>query len=101
MTIESTLRERLVQAFQPEFIEVTNESHMHNVPLNSETHFKVVAVSQVFANTRKVARHQRVYALVGDLLEGELHALALHLMTPEEWQEVEKAPSSPKCHGGE
>jgi BolA protein len=58
-------------------------------------------VSQVFANTRKVARHQRVYALVGDLLEGELHALALHLMTPEEWQQVEKAPSSPKCRGGE
>ena len=101
MRIEAILQERLSNTFQPTLMEITNESYMHNVPANSETHFKVVLVSSKFANSRKVARHQQVYALVGDLLEGELHALALHLMTPEEWQQVGAAPASPNCRGGD
>ena len=38
-----------------------------------------------------------VYALVTDEMEKGLHALALHLYTPQEWQEIAKAPDSPAC----
>lgn len=73
---------------------------MHNVPANAETHFKVVVVSSAFDGCRKVARHQRVYGLVGDLLAGELHAIALHTYTPTEWAATDEAPDSPHCRGG-
>lgn len=98
--IETTLKERLQDALTPSYLAVTNESFMHNVPANAETHFKVVVVSAVFDNCRKVARHQRIYGLIGDLMAGELHALALHTYTPDEWQAVGGAPDSPNCRGG-
>ena len=73
---------------------------MHNVPANSETHFKVVAVSDQFEGKRSVARHQMIYKLVAEELEGPVHALALHTYTPQEWSEKQEAPASPNCLGG-
>ena len=32
----------------PTHLEIINESYMHNVPKGSETHFKVVVISDVF-----------------------------------------------------
>ena len=101
MDIEQELRARLERSFDPVELQVINESHQHNVPLNSQTHFKVVLVSAAFVGKRAVQRHQQVYALAGDLLEGELHALALHLYTPDEWAKTGAAPASPNCRGGE
>ena len=99
--IESQIGEQLQQEFQPAHLEVVNESHMHSVPPNSETHFKVVLVSSAFAGKRKVARHQAVYGQLAEHLAGPVHALALHLYTPEEWAErAAPAPQSPDCLGG-
>lgn len=100
MTVHSTLTDRLQAALNPRHLEVVNESYMHNVPEGAESHFKVVVVSSAFEGQRKVARHQKIYGLVGDLLAGELHALALHTYTPSEWEETDAAPSSPHCRGG-
>ena len=101
MQVETEIREALIQALAPSYLSVENESHMHSVPANSETHFKVVAVSQAFEGKRKVARHQQVYGLLEDQLAGPVHALALHLYTPEEWQQRQQtAPASPDCKGG-
>lgn len=101
MNVEDTLRARLNAQFNPQFMELENESHQHSVPVNSQTHFRLVLVSAAFDGVRAVARHQRVYAQVPDLLEGSLHALAMHLYTPEEWQQQQgAAPASPACMGG-
>ena len=101
MTIEQTIESRLVEGFSPLFLQVENESHMHSVPPNSETHFKVTLVSDGFEGVRKVARHQKVYAALAAELAGPVHALALHTYTPEEWQQrQESAPDSPDCLGG-
>lgn len=101
MLVQTELETRLTAALAPDFLTVANESHMHNVPPNSETHFKVVVASEAFNGRRKVQRHQQVYGLVGDLLAGPIHALALHTYTPEEWSARPESPDSPKCHGGE
>lgn len=82
---------------QPEHLEVLDESHMHSRGL--ETHYKVVIVSPLFAGLNAVKRHQKVYATVGDLM-GQIHALALHTYTPEEWAAQGVAPASPTCRGG-
>ena len=101
MVVQEEIQARLARSLSPLELEVRNESFMHNVPADSETHFKVTAVSSEFSGLRKVGRHQLVYGVLSDLIAGPVHALALHLYTPDEWQDSQGAPDSPKCHGGE
>ena len=101
MSIQSVIEQKLQTEFNPQQLEVTNESFMHNVPPGSETHFKVVLVSDAFAGKRPVARHQAVYKALAEELAGPVHALALHTYTGAEWQEAaQAAPDSPQCRGG-
>ena len=100
MIVQSEIETILADQFKPVLLKVVNESHMHSVPANSETHFKVVIVTEAFAGKRKVARHQQVYGALSAQLEGPVHALALHTYTPAEWAEREQAPDSPNCLGG-
>jgi BolA protein len=90
--IESSL-----EALQADYLAVLDESHLHSRGL--ETHYKVVAVSAQFAGLNAVRRHQRVYAVLGELM-GQIHALALHTFTAEEWAEQAQVPASPTCRGG-
>ena len=101
MTIQSDIEKKLETELAPLHLEVVNESHMHNVPANSETHFKVTAVSAAFDNKRSVARHQLIYKTLADEIAGPVHALALHTYTQAEWeQRIASAPDSPECLGG-
>ena len=84
-------------ALEPQHLEVLDESHMHSRGL--ETHYKAVIVSPQFAGLNAVKRHQKVYASLGELMS-QLHALALHTYTPEEWAAQGAAPASPTCRGG-
>lgn len=93
-------QEQIVAAFQvlqPQHLEILDESHMHSRGL--ETHYKAVIVSEAFAGLNSVKRHQKAYAAMGDLM-GQIHALALHTYTPEEWATEGAAPASPTCAGG-
>jgi BolA protein len=101
MKIQDSIQAKLAEAFAPAHLEVVNESHQHSVPPDSETHFKVVIVADRFTGQRKVARHQAVYGLLREELNGPVHALALHTYTPAEWTErFGEAPQSPACLGG-
>ena len=93
--MQQTLYQQLAAAFNPQHLEVLDESHMHSRGLNS--HFKAIIVSDAFLELSKVRRHQAVYAALGDLMS-QFHALALHVYAPEEWQGA--APASPTCKGG-
>lgn len=96
MSKQEQIRQALA-ALQPEHLDVLDESHMHSRGL--ETHYKAVIVSAAFAGLNAVRRHQKVYASVGELM-GQIHALALHTYTPEEWASQGVAPASPTCRGG-
>ena len=41
MVVQQEIQQILSEQFQPDLLEVVNESHMHSVPPNSETHFKL------------------------------------------------------------
>ncbi len=99
MKIQNELEAIIRKDFAPEHIELVNESYMHSVPAGSESHFKLVLVSEQFAGVRLVARHQKIYAALGDMMQ-KIHALALHTYTLEEWRAQGAAPDSPKCLGG-
>lgn len=98
MNVQQTIESKVVAAFSPQHIEVINESHMHSVPVNSETHFKLVLVSDEFVGKRQVQRHQMVYGVLAEQLKTGVHALALHTYTSQEWLGV--SPDSPSCKGG-
>ena len=101
MIVQESIEGQLRQAFSPRHLAVVNESHMHNVPPGSESHFNVVLVCDAFDGQRKVARHQQVYQVLADQLAAGVHALALHTYTPAEWQaRGEELPASPNCMGG-
>ncbi|WP_420590330.1 BolA family protein [Bacterioplanoides sp.] len=98
VSVEQTISSKL-QPLEPEHLEIANESHMHSGPA-TDSHFKLTVVSDQFDGKRPVARHQLVYGLLADELAGPVHALALHLYTPQEWQQSGQAPDSPNCRGG-
>ncbi len=100
MSVEDDIIHKLEQALQPSHLEVINESDNHNVPPGSESHFKVIAVSEAFNGKMLVARHRMINKALEDELAGPVHALALHTMTPDEWAEKGAAPASPPCLGG-
>jgi len=47
-------------------------------------HFDAVVVSEAFAGKLPLARHRMVYATLGELMGGAIHALALKTLTPDE-----------------
>ena len=47
-------------------------------------HFEALVVSEVFRGKSRVQRHQLVYAALGERLRGEIHALSMRTLTPEE-----------------
>ncbi len=100
MSVEDDITQKLEDVLKPGHLEVINESHMHNVPPGSESHFKVVVVSDAFEGKMLVARHRMINQALAEELAGPIHALALHTMTPSEWSEKGAAPQSPPCMGG-
>ena len=101
MVIQQKIEQKLLAEYQPAHLQVINESGNHNVPAGSESHFKVVMVSDIFAGKRLIQRHRLINSLLKDELANDIHALALHTYTPEEWgKQFGEYPTSPNCLGG-
>ena len=100
MSMQEIIESKLKSGLQPSLLDVSNESHMHGGPA-TESHFNITAVADAFDSLSLVRRHQSVYKLLEQELAGEVHALALHLYTSEEWaQREQRSPASPDCRGG-
>ena len=98
MTVQSTIETKLTTFFTPRFLEVVNESHNHSVPPGSESHFRVVLVTDKFSGQKPLARHRMVNQVLADELSRDIHALSLKLYTPEQWERAGgEAPPSPPC----
>ena len=101
MKVEKAVKEKLQLALLPSYLEVVNESHLHSVPPGSETHFKIIIVSEHFISQSLVARHRLVYQALATYMQKPIHALALHTFTAQEWQQQQdKDLASPECRGG-
>ncbi len=73
-----------------------NESAMHNVPINSETHFKLVIVSNDFHKMTQVKRHQLIYQILVEIMK-KIHALSIQAFTLEEFDSNPIVLTSPDC----
>jgi len=47
-------------------------------------HFNALIVSPAFEGKSRIARHQLVYAALGDRMRQEIHALSMRTLTPDE-----------------
>lgn len=100
MNVQSTIETKIKSALQTAVLEVENESHMHGGPA-TESHYRLVIVSEEFENKALLSRHRLINKLLQDELDGGVHALAMHTYTPQEWQaKGEAAATSPQCLGG-
>lgn len=99
MAMSEHIEQKLAAEFAPTFLQVDDESYMHASGADAQSHFKVTLVTDQFAGKRLLARHRAINALLAEELQ-QIHALALHTYTPEEWQHIQQAPQSPNCMGG-
>ncbi|MDG2420871.1 MAG: BolA family transcriptional regulator [Gammaproteobacteria bacterium] len=100
MSMQAIIQEKVENLFEPQHFSVVNESHLHSGPA-TESHFKLTIVSTCFLDLSPVKRHQEVYQLLSQQLSEGIHALSLHLYSPEEWlARSAVSPESPNCRGG-
>jgi len=83
MTIRDEITTRLTAAFQPETLEVVDDSEAHRGHggwrEGGETHFNVLIRAGVFADMSRIARHRAVHAALTPELVARIHALALDI----------------------
>lgn len=101
MSRQIRIQEQLQCKISPAYLNVEDESHHHHVPKGAQTHFKVIAVSTQFSGLSRVARHRLINHCLDNEFKSGLHALSMHLYTPEEW-ETKKITllKSPTCKDG-
>lgn len=116
VNVQEKLTEIIAQNFEAvEHLDIINESSGHNVPKGSQTHFKIVVVSDRFRGMILTQRHRLMYSIIKPLLRSEtstsanedfyhrIHALSLITKTTDEWAREKGTISlkSPPCLGGE
>lgn len=81
------IRTALAAALQPVSLEVIDDSHKHaghEGARDGRGHFTVRITSQAFAGKAPLARHRAVYAALGEMMQTDIHALAIEARTPDE-----------------
>jgi len=82
---EERLRERLETRFAPSVLVIEDESHLHAGHAGAaagHSHFRIRIVAEAFRGVSAVARHRLVYAAVGELMDTDIHALAIEASPP-------------------
>ena len=88
MSVEATMREKLIEALQPTRLDLINESHLHaghrSSPGTGESHFRLLVVAPAFAGKSRVDRHRLINEILAAELKGKVHALAIKAYGPGE-----------------
>jgi BolA protein len=94
--IESQIINTLSSSMNLSSFKIINESFMHNVPDGSESHFKILVVTDDFNNVPIMQRHKLIYKNLNDLMH-KIHALSIHAFTEEEFELNPVILDSPEC----
>jgi len=76
------IRERIDAALEPTQLEVIDESHLHvghEGARDGRGHFRVRIASPRLQGLRPIQQHRMIYEAVGDLMETDVHALAIEI----------------------
>ena len=96
MTAErvALIRSRLEAAFNPDELDVVDDSHRHVGHAGARDgrgHFQVRILSRRFAGKRTVERHRMIYAALGPLMQTDIHALGLVALSPGDTESSKEA----------
>ena len=98
VTVQQAIESKITTSLSPTHLRVINESRMHSVPPGSESHFKLVIVSDAFEGKPLVRRHQLVIGILAAELRQSIHALSMQTLTAAEWRRRGgETPDSPPC----
>lgn len=81
------MRSLLETAFEPESLEIEDDSARHAGHAGAKGglgHFNVSIVSARFNGMKMLARHRAVYAALGDMMKTDIHALAIEAIASDE-----------------
>ena len=88
MTTKDTITKKLSEAFNPENLDVIDESHLHEGHAGhkpgGETHFRIYIVSKAFEGKTRIDRHRMINSILAAELAGGIHALAIKAQAPGE-----------------
>lgn len=86
--VTETIRRKLQAAFDPERLEVLDQSDKHaghaGATQAGESHFDVVITAAAFKGRSRVMRQRDIYAVLKDELSGPVHALSVKAYAPGE-----------------
>ena len=77
----------LEAAFEPESLDVEDDSHRHAGHEGAKTglgHFNVAIVSSHFNDMNMLARHRAIYSALGDMMQTDIHALSIDAVASNE-----------------
>ena len=83
----TAIRARLEDGLAPVLLEITDDSHKHvghEGARDGRGHFSVRIRSPKFHGMSPLARHRAVYAALAELMQTDIHALAIEARAPEE-----------------
>ncbi|MCK9259932.1 MAG: BolA family protein [Azoarcus sp.] len=86
MSVPDRIR-ALLASFEPALVEVEDDSLRHAQHAGARSgggHYNLHIVSDAFIGKNTVARHRMIYAALGEMMKGEIHALAIRAQTAEE-----------------
>ena len=82
---ESTIYEKLKIFFEPDFLEVLNDSYKHSghlgSPNNGNSHFTVIIKSNKFSNLSRVEGQRLIYGVLSDEIKKGIHALSIKILS--------------------
>lgn len=83
----AAIRKALEATFEPIQLEIDDDSHLHAGHAGAKEgkgHFSVRITAEAFSGQSLIKRHRAVYAALGELMETDIHALAIDARAPEE-----------------
>ncbi len=89
MSIIKSLEKKLRETFNPDMLEVINESHLHaghqpGFDGTGESHIRIRIISSQFDGITLIDRHRKINALLDDEIAAGLHAIAIEANSPDE-----------------
>ncbi len=89
MSMIKSLEKKLRETFNPDKLEVINESHLHaghqpGFDGSGESHIRIRIVSNLFEGMPRIQRHREINSLLSDEIAADLHAVAIEANSPAE-----------------
>jgi BolA protein len=86
-TRAATIERRLTEAFAPTLCQVQDESALHAGHAGAASgggHYRIKLICAAFEGKNRLARHRLVYDCLNDMMQHDIHALAIVALTPSE-----------------